>query len=958
MMNKLIYPRTLFILTVTLIWSSGLFAQATGTLSGKIVDAETGDPLIGVNVLLVDTMIGAATDINGEYRVEKIPPGTYTLTATYIGYSKVSIQEIIIKPNKMEQINFSMGMQALQGEEVVVTAKAVKNTEAVLLKDRQKARAVSDAISAEVMSQSGSGNAAEAMKQVTGASVVDGKHVFVRGLGDRYTSTQLNGAEIPSADPYKRSGSVDLIPSNLIDNIVTVKSFTPDKPGNFSGGTVDIKTKDFPDVFSMSFSASTSYNSQATFNDNVLQVTNTGNYQWLGMDDGSMNVPSKVGDALLNLDAIAAKKSADLAHAVDEKTRAFHHSMSPVKRTAPMNQSYSFSLGNQVKLFGKQLGYLASMTYDRSHENYTDGVYARYALKALSDHANGLQNIFNLSDHKSTEKVLWGATLKSSFKLNQNNVLSFTGLYNQNGVSAGRIMEGPFPYDLSENWTYKVHTQQYSEQSLGSFQLDGDHQLDFLFRSKITWKTSYAKSRQNEPDLRYFTSYVTDKGTYGVKTNIPQERFFRYLNEDRYDSQIDITLPFTLPNSRSGNIKFGGSYAIKTRDFNERRFVYSEESTIGTLYREAKGDLNALFNDSNLGIVGNRVAPNGTVYYRLGMFLQETPQEKSNYTGDQAINAYYLMFDMPLIKRLRFTGGARYETTKMNVVSEDPDQPAGKISTYDLLPSVNFIYTLNENMNARFVYGRTLARPTFREISNFASYDFKEGDKYIGNPDLERTLIDNFDLRWEWFSRPGEIYAVSVFYKRFYNPIELVIKNNNYWITWQNVDDALTFGAELEARKKLDVLYSKLANFTLGGNLSLIHSSVDIGDRELEIIRQTKPDAESTRPFQGQSPYLLNLNLSYDNMEKGLSSSIYYNIFGERLAAIGKGGTPDVYEQPASMLNFSLSKKIIQNLSLKLAAKNILDSKDKKVHEYKGKEYVSSLFQRGRSFSLGLKYDL
>jgi len=397
---------------------------------------------------------------------------------------------------------------------------------------------------------------------------------------------------------------------------------------------------------------------------------------------------------------------------------------------------------------------------------------------------------------------------------------------------------------------------------------------------------------------------------------------------------------------------------MKTRDFNERRFVYGEESTIGIMYREAKGDLNAMFNDDNLGIVGNRVAPDGTVYYRLGMFLQETPQQKSNYTGDQTINAYYMMFDTPLTARLRFIGGARYETTQMKVVSEDPEQPEGKISTYDLLPSSNFIYTISENMNVRFAYGRTLARPTFREISNFASYDFKEGDKYIGNPDLERTLIDNFDLRWEWFSRPGEIYAVSAFYKRFYNPIELVIKNNNYWITWQNVDDALTFGAEFEARKKLDVLHNRLANFTFGGNLSLIHSRVDIGDRELEIIRQTNPDAESTRPFQGQSPYLLNLNLSYDNMEKGLSSSIYYNIFGERLAAIGKGGTPDVYEQPASMLNFSLSKKIIHNLSLKFAVKNILDSKDKKVHEYKGKEYVSSLFQRGRSFSLGFKYDL
>lgn len=951
-----------FFLVITFVIFNGLNTNVVakslkGRIVGRLVDAETGEPLIYANVVVQGTMMGAASDLDGNYKILGVPPGNYTLVVMMMGYNKTTITDVVVKAGEVTTVNASARPEVLQAEEVVVTAKAVRNTEAVLLKDRQKAKAVSDAISAEVISRAGSGNAAEAMKQVTGASVVDGKYVYVRGLGDRYTSTQLNGAEIPSTDPYKRAGSVDLIPSNLVDNIVTVKSFTPDKPGNFSGGTINIETKDFPDKLTLSFSASSSYNSQTSFKDDVLTY-HGGARDWLGMDDGIRGIPAEIGDEIFTIDLAAAGKDQEIANKIDQYTRAFNTTMTPKTKTAPLNQGYSLSVGNQMNLFNRPLGFLASLTYSRSHTSYNDGQYKRWALEGHATTKTALENTFSFVDQKSKDEVLWGGMLKMSYKLHPMHVFSLNGIYNQNSESVARFLEGAYPYDIDPDWIYQTRVLQYNERTLKNIQMNGEHHLIRLMGARVSWKGSFSKSTQNEPDLRYFYNYKTPESVYGIKSNLAPERYFRFMDEEKWEGNLDISIPFKQWSGKSATFKLGGTYADKHRQFNERRFSYQPVNNLGTYFREANGNVDSLFSKSNLGIIGIRTAPNGRTYYSVGLYIAETDQTSSNYTGDQAISAYYAMLDLPVMNRLRFIGGARFETTDMVVESENPKKPKGEITTQDLLPSVNLIYNFTNNMNLRFAYGRTLARPTFREISSFSSFDFNGGDTYIGNPDLKRTLIDNLDLRWEWFSRPGEISAVSGFWKKFYNPIELVVLDVNYMNQWQNVDEAQVFGMEFEVRKRLDLIHDYLNNFSLGGNLSLIHSKVDIAPEELTKIQMTRPDASSTRPFQGQSPYLLNLNLNYDNLEKGLSASLYFNIFGERLAAVGRSGTPDVYEQPASMLNLSLSKKINKNFTVKFSGKNLLDSKEKKLHEYKGQDFIYSAYQNGRSFSLGVKYDL
>lgn len=944
---------------ILLIFSTiSINAQDTGTITGTVVDKQNGEPMIGANIFLEGTTLGAPTDLDGNYIIKSIKPGKYVLAASMIGYAKVKIIDLEVKSGEVTKIDVVLSSAAIETEEVVVTAKMLQNSESSLLKLRQKSTSISDAVSAEFISRSGSSNAADAMSKVTGASVVDGKYIFVRGLGDRYTSSQLNGAEIPSVDPYKRGGSIDIIPAGLIDNIQAVKSFTPDKPGDFSGGSVDISTKDFPDKFTFDFAASTEYNTELTFNSDGL-ASATSSTDWLGFDDGMRSVPDILNGTLWNPNVGAAQRDDELAKQIDDVTNSFSNEMSPVKKNVPINQEYTFSMGNQVSLFGNPLGFIASLTYKNRNSGYFNGDLNRWSRGVADPNKTQLDVVFDHTDTKTTNDVLLGGVLKGSYKFHPEHIVSIDGLYNQNGINTSRYVYGSFPYDLDPTWIYEARAIHYQERSLRSVQADGEHSFSDILGLKFNWKASHISSDQDEPDLRFFYNYKTPDLVYGIKTNTAPERYFRNTSENQNEFQANISIPFIQWSDYTGRIKFGGRYSEKNREFRERRFTYSPANQIGTFFRNEDGDINQLFSDKYLGWTDTDTLSNGTTLNIFPIYIQETNQISSNYDGDNFIRAAYAMIDLPIFSSLRFIAGARYETTFMTVDSQSPTSGDSKIDTKDLLPSVSIIYNAAENMNFRFSYGKTLARPNFREIAPFKNFDFNGGDSYVGNTELERTLIDNYDLRWEWFSRPGEIYSVSLFYKKFINPIEAKILDAvNKVNSWVNVPSADVEGIEIEARKNLSFIFPSLSNFVFGGNFSYIWSQVDIDSKELESIRVYEQDASSTRPFQGQSPYLVNLYLNFDDNNSGWAASLFYNVFGKRLSAVGSVGAPDVYEKPFNMLNASVSKRLFQNFSLKLTAKNILNSKTEKYQEFKGKEYIYESYLIGSGISVELKYSL
>lgn len=949
-------------LLVTLVFNISLFAQEKGQITGVVVDGDLGESMIGANVFIDGTNYGGATDIEGRYTISGVPAGNYTLIFSMIGYAKKTVTDVVVKPGENTKVDMVLSMETIETEEVVVTAKSLQDSEAGLLIKRQKSTTVSDAISAEQISRSGGGNAAEAVKQIVGASVVDGKQVYVRGLGDRYTSTQLNGAEIPSVDPYKRSGSIDLIPSSLVENIQAVKSFTPDKPGDFSGGAVDIKTKDFPEKFNLNFSASTTYNSNATFNDDFIGVYSS-KTDYLGYDDGSRDIPSEIG-ALLEIDAGAAVKNDTLARHIDQTTKAFNSDFGVFNEAPPLNQSYSLSIGNQVDFLGKPFGFIASISYKNNFSGYSNGEYNRWDRGVADPNKTQLETILDFNEQYTSHEVLWGTVLKGSYKLTPEHILSANILINQNGENAASFLSGSYPYDTDSKNTWQAITHHYTERSLKSYQLSGQHYFNGLADLKMDWKANYMLSNQDEPDLRYFYRIITPDSNYIVKSNLNPERYFRYTDENQQGGELNFSLPFDFLSNKQSTFKFGGSYSNKEREFRERGFAYQPKTKLSGALRQVNGDIESFFSDEILGWTGQDTITfggNTSINNEIGVYVEESVRDASNYDGEREISAFYGMFDVPFsvksVGEFRVITGARYESTLMNVVNF-LDSTAN-IDTRDLLPSLSLVYSPMPSMNVRASYGKTLARPTFREISPFENFEFNGGNSFRGNTNLDRTLIDNYDLRWEWYTGSGEILAVSGFYKIFKDPIVTKITDAvNLLYSWENVPEATVYGVEFEVRERLDILHESLRNFLIGANVSFINSKVDIDQAELERIKVYEPDASSTRQFQGQSPYIINANINYDDYENGFSASLYYNVFGRRLTAVGSAGAPDVFEEPFHLLNMSISKSLIYNLTLDVAVNNILNSKETKLQEFKGEEYIYTSHNNGTSVTFGLKYSL
>ncbi len=944
------------VLVLFLTVPGAVLAAATGSIAGKVVDAQSGDPLPGVNVMVEGTMMGAATDVDGTYRIAAVPEGNYAVVVSMIGYSKLRVENVKVGIAAAAPLNFSLNVETLVGQEVVVQAEALKNTEASLLRERKLSSAVSDAISAEAISRAGVSNAADAITQVTGASVVGGKYVYIRGLGERYASTQLNGAELPSADPDKKAFQMDILPSNLLDNIITKKTFTPDEPGNFSGGIINIGTKSYPESFRLKFSGSASYNSQANLNDGFLSYSG-GSHDWLGMDDGTRGIPNLLANPLVDIPSpIGARRDAALARQLDRLSKSFNSNMYPQVRTAPINQSYSLSLGNQIGLLGRPLGYVASVSYHRSYSYYGDGTVGRWQLSGNAAQVNALDYDILLSDQKGKEEVLWGGLGTLSYKPHPNHKIGGNYIHSQSGESVSRYQSGQWPDQLAEGPVYETRSLLYTERSLNSYQLNGEHIFPAWRKANLEWNAAISKSVQDEPDLRFFSddyrieSVAGQADTlYSINTNLYNypTRFFRKLDETNANMNVSLALPFTFRGAQGGKLKLGGSVVKIDRSFRERRFEIRQQLA------NYNGDLAQFFSQEQAGIVDST---SGRYYF--GNYVVDATSQRSNYDGDQTVSAGFAMVELPVAKKLRLVGGLRYETTRMDVISQDPSAIKGQLHNNDWLPSINLVYDAFDKVNVRLAYGRTLARPTFREMAPYRTFEFIGDYLFAGNADLKRTLIDNFDLRWEWFVRPGEIYAVSGFYKRFQDPIERTIDIETNQITYQNVDEGEVVGAEFEVRKQLDVVHPTLKNFQLSSNFSIVHSQVNIAAAELESIHRFDPSATGTRPLYGQSPYILNLELSYQNIKFGTTASLYANILGKRLSEVTLGATPDVYERSQSLLDLTLTQKIWRGMDLKVAAKNLLDSSTRETLEFKGKEYVYHEYKLGRVFSAGLSYGL
>lgn len=927
-------------------------AQQTVKITGVVVDSDTDAPLADVTISVLDTQIKTTTDAAGAFSLE-LPVGIYAFRVNASFYNAYLLSDFEVSAGATpEPLRVSLAPQVVKLDAIKMKVRLSQSGERGLLEKRMRGSRIEDSISTEEIGRLPDSSAAQAIKRITGVSIVGGKYVFVRGLGERYSNTLLNNVEIPSPEPNRRVVPMDIFPAGLLASLQTVKTFSPDQPGGFAGGSVQVFTKDFPETLMMSISLSTGFNTQATGTEGLTYPG--GALDFLGFDDGSRNLPEIIEESAADIPVrergrFTAATAGFTSEEIQAFGRAFSNVWSPERQAVPANQGYKFSIGNSSKLFGKQFGYLGVISYGNNHS---------YSTQIRRDFRIGLNETLSpVTDYtveQSGHEVDWGSVVNASLRFSPDHLLSIRTLTTHTAEDQTRTWQG---FNADRNTDMRSARLRFVERQLFSGQVAGTHGFNFgapelpngtatenpgtLEEAAVNspdlsmeWRATYSRASRDEPDTRETLYEDRGDGTYTFRDSTKSgSRFFFDLEDDEYNARVDLKMPFR----REGFFKFGGLLRDRTRSFDVRKFRFLPSDNIdGTVDLSSPPEM--LFQAEN-------IAPR--VFE-----LREATRRSDNYIADQNVYAGYLMLDIPLSSKWQLMTGLRLESSTQVLTAFDPFSAASKkadLKTLDLLPGVNLMYRLTERMNLRLAISRTVTRPDFRELAPFEFTDFVGGRTILGNTELERTVIDNYDFRWEMFPQTsgGGVIAVSAFYKRFQKPIEQIIQPQaEVRITYENADGANNYGVELEARQNLSILSPKLRAFSINTNAAFITSRVILPDVGIQTSAE--------RPLQGQCPYIINFSVGYESPNWGISSSVAYNIYGRRLSDVGNHGAPDVYEQPRGQLDLSFSRTVADAYKLSISAKNLLDPA---VH-FKQGSATSVSYKIGRSFSFGISYSL
>ncbi len=902
------------IVAILLATCAAVFAQTTGQISGKVTDAKNGEALIGANVILVELSTGAAADMDGNYNIRNVPPGAYALRFTYVSYTTKVVNNVTVKLGEITKLDVILQEEVIQGKEVVVEATAIMSSESAVLQQQRKAATIGDAVAADQIRRTPDATTGDALRRVTGVAVVDNKFVYVRGTSERYSNTLVNGTQLSSTEPDKKAYAFDTLPSNLLENTVISKSFTPDLPGNFSGGLVQINTVEFPEEFSIRLSVSGAYNSIST--SSSFQEYQGGKHDYWGIDDGTRALPATINGEKV----ISSNYSSSELQTIG---RSFSNIWAPSGDKAPLNSSYMISIGDGTELFGNRFGYIGAFSYRNTYE--------RIELERNDFNADNTPQ-YEFVGEQNRFSTLWGGLLNLSYKLGDFHKVSFKNLYNRAGDDEVITFLGN-NYDAGAEW--QNTGLRFVSRATYSGQLIGEHAFPALHSLRWDWRASYSTSDRDEPDYRR-TIYSREIGSSApffanisfVPSPASGGRFYSNMSDKIGGLASDFTVQF-------GNAKFktGGLYNKNDREFSARNFAF--RTTSQTDFNILYSDLSTLFAEEHIG--------------QRGFVIDEITNKSDAYGASEKLFAGYLMFDTPFQvwnKSLRLIAGARVEDNSQKLDSFDAQDREVHVDLQntDVLPAVNLTYNLNPSTNVRAAFSQTVSRPEFRELAPFGFYDFTTVSVVYGNPALRRALISNYDLRLEMFPRTGEILSASVFYKDFTDAIEeVIVPTTELTRSFGNADKAKNYGFELEVRKSLDFVNRALANFSATANYTWIKSSVDIAGSSTAIGR-------SGRRLQGQSPYTINLGLLYTDLSFGTSVSVLYNRFGERIAQVGSLYDDDIFELPRDLIDLTISQSLAHRYEIKVSAKDILGQEQ--VFEEGGMKVRGN--KRGSTYTVGL----
>ncbi len=907
-----------FFSTAATLILSGSFAiaQNQGFLRGNVSDGEVGGPMIGATVVLTnDPGVGVVTDFDGNYSLP-LPPGTYSVRISFISFQTMTFPDVVIKDGEVTKIDAVLKSAIDELQVVEITETVRRNSETGVLLEMKNASNVVDGLSSQSIRKVGDSDLSGAIRRVTGVTVQAGKYVYVRGLGDRYSKTTLNGMSIPGLDPDVNAVQIDIFPTAVLENVAVYKTFTPNLYGDFTGGLVDIITKDFPEEKETQISLGLGFVPGQTFNDEFV-LYDRGKLDWLGFDDGTRELPINA--------AVRIPDETTLSQSVEQITRAFSPNLAVTKRTAFLNTSLSARHGNQInKENGKTFGYNFVVNYNNNN-NYYDSFQSNVFLKDNNRDNNNLLPQEFRAGVLATNAVQWSALASGAYKT-QKSALGAMILRSQVGETnaSKRISR-----DVEQTGATLVEDiLTYTQRELTTLIVDYKTRVNKL---QIDLANALSLSRVYDPDFRTTSiSITTGAPTLITGDGAGINRFWRDLNEVNENFAADFTYnlkPLT-------KIRFGGNALMKWRQF--ETFAYSHDRRNR---QNVDGNPDWFLQPENVWTADER---SGT--FTIGNF-----EPANSFDARQNVFAAYAMAEHKLyFDRLKAIYGLRMEAASMFYTGQDnigaiifDDQQT--LDEVNFLPSANLVYALTEKINLRGSFSQTIARPSFKEKSIAQIFDPITKRTFVGNLDLNQTEINNYDFRFEWYVTPRELISVAAFYKQFDGHIELVAFEaapDNF--KPRNSGDATVLGVEFEIRKQLGFVVdgrSPLLNrLFLGGNVTIVQSQVDLksvntgnaGQTEFDLRTNNLRAGETLNQFRdmaGQSPYSINANLAYEILEKQLSVAVAYNVQGEQLTFIASGRNPDVYTVPFHSIDFNTFVSFGEGYRsrVSLSVQNILD---------------------------------
>lgn len=925
---------------IFLLFSLLLLAVSTvvaGTVKGTILDKQNKEPLTGASVVVSGTTKGAVADVNGTYALE-LPAGTYTLTVTYIGYKDIQTTPVQIPATGEIVLNFEMENDIQMLGEVSVTAQARRNNETALIQEQRRSLVVQTGVSAQQIARTQDKDASEVIRRVPGVSILDEKFVMVRGLSQRYNNVWLNGSAVPSSEADSRAFSFDILPSSQLDNIVIVKSPSPEYPADFTGGFILVNTKQLPVSSGLNISAGMGVNDRTHFRS--FTSARGGGTDWLGFDNGLRMLDAGMKS---RLNAYSGYENSDnprldlLNNGLNNDwTLRNHRPVCDLKLN--MNYTRTWETEN-----GRTYGLLAAMNYSNSYKTMPDMENSLYGPYDTSND----KPVFlrKATDNQYSNDVRLGGLLNFTFRpRDTRHYYEWKNIFNQ--TAKERYSERTGFNAQPDN----IHNMEYfySSRTTYNTQLTGKHTFD---NDQIDWSLGYAYANRNLPDRRLIERTDRTEQTMGIY-RISRE--FTRLDEHIASANTNYKKDFRF-GEFNPTLKAGAYGEYRTRTYRTRQFQYGWQP------------------DNSLPqgfLFDNDVPGNVLVDSNYGpdkLYLYEEVNYLNNYEGNQTQIAGYAGVNLPFGK-FNIYAGARYEYNRqvlwMNNRQYEESLQSTTYDYKDLFPSVNFTYKLNEKHQFRAAYGKSVNRPEFRELSTSVYYDFDLGSSVMGNYDLKAAYIQNFDLRYEWYPSPGEQFSVALFYKNFKNPIEwtyTVAGGTDLIYSFVNARGANNYGIEVDIRKNLDCM--GLPYFSLSFNGAWIKSKVRFAEGSNNI----------DRPMQGQSPYLINTGIFYNHSDKGWSAGVLYNRIGKRIIGVGNRygsgsdgnarNIPNSYEMPRNSVDLSVGKTLghweVKATIRDLLAERCLFKQFEEVitdGQQRTIEEVNRSYKPGRNFNLAIAY--